>query len=78
MFSDQEGNAITRGLPTGNDVPPPKNEVWEQKAKDSSVQTEVKEINYAAVSNTCNKKKGQWGKEEKESSYYEIRWNFLF
>ena len=59
-------------MPTGNDVPPPKNEVWEQKAKDSSVQTEVKEINYAAVS---DKKKGQRGKEEKESSYYEIRWN---
>jgi len=45
----QAGNAITRGLPTGNDIPPPKNEVWEQKAKDSSVQTEVKQINYAAL-----------------------------
>ena len=45
----QAGNAITRGLPADSDVPPPANTAWELKAKNSSVHTDVQEINYAKV-----------------------------
>ena len=38
------------GLPAGNDVAPPRNEVWEAKAHNSGVDTGVTAINYDDVS----------------------------
>ena len=46
---EQAGHEITEGLPEGNDVPPPKNEVWEAKAKDSHVNSGVTAIDYSQV-----------------------------
>ena len=46
---EQAGHEITEGLPEGNDVTPPRNEVWEAKAKDSGVNSGVTAINYETV-----------------------------
>lgn len=48
-WGEQAGQFITRGLPADSDVAPPKNKVWEDKAKDSSVNTGISEINYSQV-----------------------------
>ena len=48
-WGEQAGQFITRGLPADSDVAPPRNQAWEEKAKDSNVNTGISEINYSQV-----------------------------
>ena len=65
--NEQEGPAITRGLPSDSDKPPAAKPELEAHAMDSSVDGGAKEINYAALfeeeqQQSTTKKK--WGLED--------------
>jgi hypothetical protein len=47
--NEQAGADITRNLPADSDVPPAVNPILEQKARNSSVNTGINEINYEKV-----------------------------
>jgi hypothetical protein len=47
--NEQAGSDITRNLPADSDVPPAVNPILEQKARNSSVNTGISEINYEKV-----------------------------
>jgi hypothetical protein len=47
--NEQAGSDITRNLPADSDVPPPPNSLLEEKARNSSVNTGLQEINYEKV-----------------------------
>jgi hypothetical protein len=47
--NEQAGADITRNLPADSDVPPAVNSILEQKARNSSVNTGINEINYEKV-----------------------------
>ena len=62
-YNEQEGNAITRGLPKDSDKAPDSRPDYEAKAKDSNVDAGQKEINYAKLfeeeqASSKSKKKG--------------------
>ena len=47
--NEQAGSQITRNLPADSDLAPATNPLLEDKAKNSSVDTGIKEINYEKV-----------------------------
>jgi hypothetical protein len=47
--NEQAGSQITRNLPADSDIPPAVNPLLEKKAKNSSINTGINEINYDKV-----------------------------
>jgi len=71
-MAGSRGKAITRGLPAGNDVPPPPHPEWLEKAKNSSSNSGFKEINYAKLFNDDLEKGGSTKKGGVEEGKFMI------